>query len=367
MVNRKGSFLNRPQTSNFLNSNENKNFFLTTSNHINDITNNNNNNNNMIITNTSNSNNSDSGKNSSNPDSPPSFRPKSAFIKSRQHRITASISSNEHQNDSDSLKEVDADSVHDSETSQHNEQDHDLIDLDAHEKENFYSLNNNNNTNNNNNNINPKRSLSSPVQQLQLITDNHLLNRMTPTYAMPNLTNRASMATLQRAASSTSTQAASRFKAAYDQKTQKLRSKSPYSPSKSSIHPIPIDSYRAKSSCYGGESSTSSIESHRSIGRHSYTTAEFNKFKNKLIKNHPRIGYFSSFASNNFKNSIIDVSNDKVLNAGLTVVNSSNTNNSSPSPNQNPAKKQQLSTSQIKKNLRLGPASNSCKQYQLEQ
>ena len=170
---------------------------------------------------------------------------------------------------------------------------------------------------------------------------------MTPSYGMPLLNNRSSVAALQRAASSTSTQAANRFKVAYDQKTQKLRSKSPYSPSKSSIQQI--DSYRAKSSGEsiigrnGGESSSSSIESHRSIGRHTYTTAEFNKFKNKLLQNHPRMGYFSSFASNNNTNSIIDSSNDKTLSTGL-IVNNFNSSNSNP----NATKKQALTTSQIK-------------------
>jgi hypothetical protein len=352
---RKGSLMNRPQTSNFLNSNESKTFFLTTSNYINDISNiNNNNNNHANIThnnnnsnNTSSPSNSESGKNSSpsNYDSPQSFRPKSAFLKQKPNRITASISSNEHQNDSDSFKEVDADSVRDSQSNSprqlndrdndhDHEQDHDQLDLDLQEKENFYSLNRQD----------PTRSLSSPVQQLQLITDQYNPTKpMLPTYpGMPTLNNRSSVASLQRAASSTSTQAANRFKAAYDQKLQKLRSKSPYSPSKSSVGHHPIDSYRAAKSTmggYGGESSSSSMESHRSTGRHTYTAAEFNKFKNKLLKNHPRLSYFGSFASNNNTNTIIDASNDKLLNAGLVV----NSNISTKASQQ-----QQLSTSQIK-------------------
>ena len=174
--------MNRPQTSNFLNSNESKNFFLTTSNYINDITNinntnaNNSKNNNLIqnnnyANNTSSQSNSDSGKNSSsNSDSPPSFRPKSV-LKQKTNRITTSISSNEQHNDSDSFKEIDADSVRDSNVSNSprqmndhdHEQDHDQLDLDLQEKENFYSLNRQD----------PTRSLSSPVQQLQLITDQY--------------------------------------------------------------------------------------------------------------------------------------------------------------------------------------------------
>lgn len=341
--------MNRPQTSNFLNSNESKNFFLTTSNYINDITNinnsnaNNSKNNNLIHSNnyannsnnTSSPSNSESGKNSSsNSNSPPSFRPKSV-LKQKTNRITTSISSNEQHNDSDSFKEIDADSVRDSNVSNSprqmndHEQDHDQLDLDLQEKENFYSINRQD----------PTRSLSSPVQQLQLITDQYNPTKVMPTYTMPILNNRSSVASLQRAASSTSTQAATRFKVAYDQKLQKLRSKSPYSPSKSSVQPI--DSYRAKSTIgYGGESSSSSIESHRSTGRHTYTTAEFNKFKNKLLRNHPRMGYFNSFASNNNTNSIIDASNDKLINSGL-IVNSSVSKKAS---EQQP----QLSTSQIK-------------------
>ena len=237
--------------------------------------------------------------------SPPSFRPKSAFAKQKNARITASISSNEQ----DSLKEVEGDSVHDdSDNSHHNEQeqehDQDQIDLDLQENENYYSINNPA--------PNARNILTSPVQQLQLITEQFNSSKMMPTYAMPTLNHRTSVAASQRAASSTSSKAASRFKAAYEQK--QLRSKSPYSVSKSSVQPI--DSYRAPKSsngyAYENSIASSSMETHRSIGRHTFTTADFNKFKNKLLKNHPRLGYFNSFASNNDANAIIDTNFSRV-------------------------------------------------------
>lgn len=203
-------------------------------------------------------------------------------------------------------------------------QEHDELDLDL--QENYYNVNatNSNNTSLNVHNI-YARSLTSPVQQLQLLNEAYIPNKMLTN--MPTVIKSTKTTRISSSASS-----ASRFKNTF-LSHQKANTRV-NTPSKVSY----MDIFRPKSSAFEG--SVSSIESQRSNGKHNYTVAEFNKFKNKLLTtNHSRLSYMGEYNTNEVR---------PLSGIGTFAPTTESKTKSLHNLNSTPAKQLPLTTSQIR-------------------